>query len=157
VRYVVRPARPDELPELAEGFYEGYLDNLLNIPMPRSEAETLADLALRQVILKAADYPELIVNVTEDAEKGVIAAGLAIQPVRALSSAHGLYMWVRGEYRGRALFTRAMFRQTEEQLRAMGIARVEFGVMMSNPRALKVYERVGYRTYAVSMVKRLDS
>lgn len=152
----ISPARADELPELAEAFAAAYLDNLLQIPMPRDEAEVLADIGLRQPMLKAAEWPDLLVPVAEDTEHGVIAAALAIYMNRTLKSATGLYMWVREEYRGRALFTRRMFRETEKVLAANGMKRVEFGVLTSNGRAEGIYRALGYSTTAITMVKRLD-
>jgi GNAT superfamily N-acetyltransferase len=156
LRFVTRPARPEELPELAEAFAAAYVENLIAIPMPRHEAEALADMALRQVMLKAGDYPELLVPVTEDVETGRIAAALAVMLVPAAGSAHGLYMWVREEYRGRGLFTRRMFNEVEQVLAGRGITRVEFGVMLTNPRAEGIYRALGYRPYATLFVKRLD-
>lgn len=156
MRYVIRAARAEEIPELAELFSRAYIENLLKIPMALEDAEKVADMGVRQVMHKAAEYPDLIIHVAEDTEQGVIAAGLAIYVMPALRSSHGIYMWVREEYRGRALFTRHLFRYTEVTLFNRGARRVEFGVLLSNPRALKIYERLGYRSYAVTMVKPLD-
>ena len=108
------------------------------------------------MLLKAAEYPDLVLHVADDTEKNVIAAGLAIFVMEKHRSSYGIYMWVREEYRGRALFTRNLFRYTEKVLWKRGARRVEFGVLTSNPRALRIYEHLGYTPYAVQVVKELD-
>jgi ribosomal protein S18 acetylase RimI-like enzyme len=154
VRFIIRSARPVELPVLAESFAQAYLQNLLAIPMSHDEALPMAD-SLRQLVLRAAERPNLLVPVVEDSENGQIAAALAIGVNEELKAAHGLYVWVKEEYRGRAILTRKLFRHTEVMLRKLGATRVEFGVFVSNERALRLYERLGYRTTAHLMMKPL--
>jgi ribosomal protein S18 acetylase RimI-like enzyme len=156
VRYIIRPARADELEWLSEQMAAAYLENLLAAGLPRDEAEALADFGVRQSLIHKANFPELLVIVTEDTQLNQVAAALAINAVPALKVAHGFYMWVRPEYRGRATFTRNMFKHTETLLAAKGIRRVEFGVFVTNDRAMRIYQLLGYRTTAQTMVKRLD-
>jgi GNAT superfamily N-acetyltransferase len=157
MRYVVRAATADEIPVISELMTQAYTEALLKLGLEAVDASTVADGTIRQVLTKlAADHQDdMIVQVAEDTERGIIAGGAAAYIQRPIRSCHGIYVWVRDEYRGRAMFTRAMFRYTEQQARERGANRLEIAVMLGEPRTHRIYERLGYSGYATVMMKPL--
>lgn len=155
MRFLVRPGTPDDLPELAERMTAAYIDNLLKVPLDRVDAEAVADSAIRQVLLRLPQNlrDNLIVHVAIDTETGTLAGGSVGYVATDLRCCQGIFVWVREEYRGRAPFTRALFRQGEAAARTLGANRIEIAVMHSTPRTQRLYDRLGYRSFSTVMSK----
>jgi len=49
-RFIIRVARPDEIGSLADTLGDALVENLIAIPLPREEAEAVAEFGLRQMI-----------------------------------------------------------------------------------------------------------
>ncbi|MEM8792984.1 MAG: GNAT family N-acetyltransferase [Pseudomonadota bacterium] len=63
-------------------------------------------------------------------------------------------LWVEPEFRSAGVAT-ALVQEAERRFRAAGIRRMHIAAIVSNERAIRLYERLGYQPYEIELGKNL--
>jgi ribosomal protein S18 acetylase RimI-like enzyme len=146
----LRPMRADELPAFREAFVRDWA----------------ADLAIVDGLAPAGALAEAARRTDASLPDGVATAGHFLHVILAGDTAVGT-LWFSIDERRHAFLDditigeafrgaghgRGALALFEEQARALGAVQVDLHVYRHNPRAIQLYERVGYQTTGLKMRK----
>lgn len=148
---LIDPNDPDDMQILAEWYNDREIRHLA-IPHPNRQAyrQKVTPNALSQSLEARAgkNYRMYIIewNKTPIAEMSLDVGGKQLKKNKPKSAWLGLVIgedWARGRGLGKKIM-----KKLESVALEMGATRVELGVFVFNERAIKLYEKLGYKTFA---------
>ncbi len=146
------PMRPDEFPAFRDGFIRDWADDLARIDdLPAAEA-------LRHAAQRTdADLPDGVATPRQHLftlVAGTEVVGTAWMSTAPTGEAFLEDLTLRPPFRGQGHGRRAL-ELLERHARAQGLRCIDLHVYTHNPRAIALYEKVGYRTTGLKMRKPL--
>jgi RimJ/RimL family protein N-acetyltransferase len=142
----LRPFRDGDVEEMAQVLGDPEVRRLTGSVTTSHEAEQAEPLddRLREWYATRNDQPDRLDLAIEDRATGRLVGEVVLNELDRAALTCNLRVLVGPAGRGRGLGTEAVGLATRHGIRTLGLSRVTLEVLEFNPRAQRVYEKVGY-------------
>lgn len=136
----LRPYEPTDPSRLNPAFIEPDVLDGVGLPMPQSVD------GFRRFLEQSHGRTDQLVLAIERLSDGEPIGGIGLMEVNAAARTAVLGVWIGRPWWDQGLGTDAVRTLCRYAFRFMNLQRIELNVFATNPRAVRAYEKVGFRT-----------